>query len=122
MDSRILVSQTARARRAIPTQHVMTQPNRVPVALLSREAWEEEICDDLLAGVNVAAEVRDRALAIVRADSAARRQLISDRQTHLPEQATMMAGRDATIRAMLPESVHSPFDANAARLNESRRV
>ena len=47
---------------------------------------------------------------------------MTDRQAHLPEQATMMANRDAAIRAILPESAHSQFDANAARLNESRKV
>ena len=73
-------------------------------------------------GVNVTAEVRDRALAIIRTDSEARRQLISDRQAHLPEQSTMIARRDAAIRAILPESAHSQFDANAARLTESRKV
>ena len=100
----------------------MIQPNRVPTSPLSREAWEQKISDDLLVGVNVTAEVRDQALAIVRADSEARRQLMSDRQTHLPEQATMMASRDAAIRAILPESAHSQFDANAARLTVSRMV
>ena len=100
----------------------MTQPDRAPASALSRVEWERKICDDLLSGVNVTAEVRDRALAIVRADSEARRQLMTDRQAHLPEQATMMASRDAAIRAILPESAHLQFDANAARLTESRRV
>ena len=100
----------------------MTQPNLVPASLLSRGAWEEKICDDLLVGANVTAEVRDRALAIVRADSEARRQLMTDRQAHLPEQATMISSRDAAIRAILPESAHLQFDANAARLTESRTI
>ena len=100
----------------------MTQPIQVPASPLRREEWERKICDDLLVGVNVTAEVRDRALAIVRADSEARRQLISDRQAHLSEQATMRASRDTAIRAMLPESAQAQFDANAARLTESRRV
>ena len=100
----------------------MTQPNHVPASPLSREAWEEKTCDDLLAGVNLTVEVRDRALAIVRADSEARRQLMTDRQAHLPEQATMISSRDAAIRAILPEGAHLQFAANAARLTESRRV
>ena len=95
---------------------------RVPASLLLREAWGQNICDDLLAGVNVTAEVRDRALALVRAGSEVRRQLISDRESHLSEQATMMASRDAAIRAILPGSAHSQFDANRARLSESRRA
>ena len=69
----------------------------------------------------VTAEVRDRALAIVRADSEARRQLISDHQAHLSERATMMASRDAAIREILPEGARSLFSANAARLKESRK-
>ena len=100
----------------------MTQPILVQASPLSRESWELKICDDLLVGVHVTAEDRDRALAIVLADSEARRQLISDRQAHLSEQTTMTARRAVAIRAMLPESVHSQFDANAARLAESRRV
>ena len=100
----------------------MTQPFQVPASPLSREAWEGKICDDLLAGVNVTAEIRDRALAIVRVEGETRRQLISDRQSHLSEQATMMASRNAALRAMLPKSAHAQFDVNAARLNESRKV
>ena len=100
----------------------MTQPNHVPASPLSREAWEEKICGDLLAGVNLTVQLRDRALAIVRVDSEARRQLMADRQAHLPEQATMKSSRDAAIRAILPESAHSQFDANAARLTEPRKV
>ena len=72
--------------------------------------------------MNLTADLRDRALSNVLVDSEARRQLISDRHGHLSKQATMMADRDAAIRAILPENAHSQFDGNAVRLTESRKV
>jgi hypothetical protein len=93
----------------------MTVERVVPASPLSRDAWEAEMCDELLVGLTVPAEIRDRALAIVREDSEARRLLSQRGAGHRDEQLAMMTVRDAAIRALLPEAERGQFDANVAR-------
>ena len=93
----------------------MTDLRAVPASPLSRDAWEAEMCDELLLGLTVSSEIRDRALAIVREDSESRRLLSQQGPGHLDAQVAMMAVRDAGIRTLLPEAERGKYDANVAR-------
>lgn len=76
------------------------------------------MCDELLAGITVDMDVRQRALAIVRADSAARKELMHAVRvdpSRWYEQGPMIDRRDAEIRLLLPDdAARALFDRNVA--------
>ena len=78
-------------------------------------------CADLLEGIALAPELQARALAIVTADAAARRELVMHHPHRFWDQIAMIATRDAAIRELLASDAQRVlFDANVTRWNRIR--
>jgi hypothetical protein len=84
---------------------------------LSPSEVELQMLEELLDGITVSDAVRANALAMLQADSEARRLLVSrTRDANVEGQHAMMVRRDAGIRALLASAEDGDrFDANAAR-------
>lgn len=99
----------------------MIQPRRPVRAAGSTEEAAVRECDALFARVAVSATVRERAVAIILADSLARRDLVRVFPGRFAEQGDMIKRRNASIRRLLADDAAvAQYDANVAALEERR--
>ncbi len=99
----------------------MNDPRSERATSLSEEESAARHCAELLEGVDVAPGIAARALELVAADSAARRELVTHHPQRFWDQFALIAARDAAIRALLTtDEQRAVFDANVARWNRIR--
>ena len=99
----------------------MTDPRApVPASSVPNDSSARH-CAELLEGIELPPVLHARALAIVAADAAARRELVVHHPHRFWDQIAMIATRDAAIRALLESDLQrSVFDGNVARWNGIR--